>query len=201
MRSRPSALYLLTPDGLSRDALLHRCRAALAAGVDWLQYRAKDGADPQIARRLRVLTQQAGARLIINDDPALAAAVGADGVHLGRDDGSLADARDRLGPDALIGVSCYDDLDRAERLAAAGADYLAFGAVFASPTKPGAVRCPLRVLGEARRFGRPVVAIGGITADNAHEALAAGADRVAVLSDVFSAPDVAARVRAYPRAG
>ena len=192
------ALYLLTPDGLSPETLLDRTERALAAGVDWLQYRAKPGPDHELAARLRALTRSYGARLLINDDPRLAAAIGADGVHLGRDDASLSEARSLLGPSSLIGVSCYDDLARAERLAAAGADYLAFGAVFDSPTKPAAARCPLSVLGQARRHGRPVVAIGGITAETAPEVLAAGADRVAVLSDVYDAPDVARRIADYP---
>lgn len=195
---RPRALYLLTPDGLSPEILLERTERALAAGVDWLQYRAKPIPDPDVARRLRALTRNYGARLLINDDPGLAVEVGADGVHLGRADASLSAARSQLGPSALIGVSCYADLARAERLAAAGADYLAFGAVFDSPTKPAATRCPLSILGQARRLGRPVVAIGGITAETAPEVLAAGADRVAVLSDVFGAPDVAERVADYP---
>lgn len=136
--------------------------------------------------------------LVINDDLALALAVGADGVHLGRDDGDPAEARRALGPGRILGVSCYDEWARAEVGAAAGVDYLAFGAVYPSPTKPHAPRAGLELLVRAKReLGLPVVAIGGITLDNAPPLIAAGASLLAVISDVFSAPDPAARAAAY----
>jgi thiamine-phosphate pyrophosphorylase len=142
-----------------------------------------------------------GAKLIINDDVWLAVEIGADGAHLGRDDapgGSLAAARDALGSKRILGVSCYDDLARGEEAAAAGADYLAFGSMFPSRTKPAATRAPIELLGEARRrFGLPVAAIGGITLDNAPELIAAGADMLAVVSDLFDAMDIKARAEAY----
>jgi thiamine-phosphate pyrophosphorylase len=127
--------------------------------------------------------------LIINDDLALALAIGADGVHLGRDDGDPAEARRALGPGRILGVSCYDEWARAEAGAAAGVDYLAFGAVYPSPTKPHAPRAGLELLARAKReLGLPVAAIGGITLDNAPPLIAAGASLLAVISDVFSAP-------------
>ena len=126
----------------------------------------------------------------------LALASGADGVHLGRDDGALGAARRRLG-DRLLGASCYDRLDVARTALAAGADYVAFGSVYPSTTKPGAVRAPLGLFTAARALGAPIVAIGGITLERAGEVLRAGADCLAVISDLFDAPDIAARARAY----
>jgi thiamine-phosphate pyrophosphorylase len=123
--------------------------------------------------------------------------VGADGVHIGEDDGDIAAARWRLGPDRILGVSCYDDFARAETAVAAGADYVAFGSFFASTVKPAARRADVRLLERARSLGVPVVAIGGITSENASELFAAGADAVAVISDVFDARDVAAAARAF----
>ena len=133
---------------------------------------------------------------IVNDDVELALAVRADGVHLGREDGDLAAARARL-PGRLLGASCYDRPELARRAVAAGADYVAFGSVFPSPTKPAADRAPLALF--ALELGVPKVAIGGITLENAPQVLAAGADCVAVITDLFDAPDVAARARAYGR--
>lgn len=104
-----------------------------------------------------------------------------------------------LGPDKIIGGSCYNDPGRAAELAAQGADYLAFGSMYPSPTKPGAARCPPEVLMEARELGKPVVAIGGITLEHAPELVAAGADLLAVISDLFDAPDIKARAAAYSR--
>jgi thiamine-phosphate pyrophosphorylase len=135
-----------------------------------------------------------GAKLIINDDVWLAVEVGAHGAHVGRDDlpgGRLETARQALGPQRILGVSCYDDLARAEAAAAAGADYIAFGSLFPSQTKPQAQRCALDVIREAkRRFSIPVVGIGGITTQNARAALEAGADMIAVLSGLFDAMDI-----------
>jgi thiamine-phosphate pyrophosphorylase len=135
--------------------------------------------------------------LIVNDDVELAAGIGAAGVHLGEDDADIAAARSRLGNGAIIGVSCYDSLERARDLAAAGADYLAFGAFFPSPTKPQARRATPDLLRAARAFGKPLVAIGGITPDNAADLIAAGADFVAVVSGVFGQPDVTDAARRY----
>jgi len=187
-------LYAITPERLARveDAL---ASGALCA----LQYRAKD-ADAATrrrdAKRLLARCRAHGVPLIVNDDLELALAIGADGVHLGRDDGDLSLARTRL-PGRLLGVSCYDRAELAERAVAAGADYVAFGSVFPSRTKPGAVRAPLELF--ARDYGVPKVAIGGITLENARQVIAAGADGVAVITDLFDAPDVAARARQYRR--
>jgi len=190
------------------DPLLPRLsalvKAALDGGTPFVQYRNKAASRPlrraQAAEMLRIC-RASGARLIINDDVWLAVEIGADGAHLGRDDapgGSLAAARDALGPKRILGVSCYNELARAEEAAAAGADYLAFGSMYSSRTKPAAVRAPLEMLGEARRrFGLPIAAIGGITLENAPEVIAAGADILAVVSDLFDAMDIKARAEAY----
>lgn len=192
-------LYAITPDQIDATAVA----SAIAGGARMIQYRDKT---PDPARHLdRALAlvaacRAAGVPLIINDDPALAAAVGADGVHLGREDGAIAAARDLLGPGAVIGVSCYDRLDLAQAAQAQGADYVAFGSFFPSSTKPGAVRADPDLLRRARRCIRlPLVAIGGITPENGAALIAAGADLLAVVSGVFGGPDPAAAARAYAR--
>jgi len=174
--------------------------AALLGGVRLVQYRNKSAA-PDLRRHqateLLDLCRAHGARLIINDDLPLALALEAHGVHLGRDDGDLPAARAALGPDKLLGISCYADLDCAASAVAAGADYLAFGSMYASATKPGAPRAPLTLLGEARRYGLPIAAIGGISLSNAGQTLTAGADLLAVVSDLFRVADIAGRAREY----
>ncbi|MBC7780748.1 MAG: thiamine phosphate synthase, partial [Proteobacteria bacterium] len=150
------------------------------------------------ARAVAARCRAHGALLIINDDPVLAAEVAADGVHLGRDDASVQVARTHLGEAGLIGVSCYDSLERAHAAAAEGADYVAFGSMYASTVKPGAVRAPLALLTRARaEVPLPIVAIGGIDPGNASAVLRAGAHAVAVISAVFAAPDIAAAVDAF----
>jgi thiamine-phosphate pyrophosphorylase len=198
---RLRGLYLVTPDMPDTDGLLERVAAALAGRPALLQYRSKQ---PDIAlrreqaQRIAALCRHADVPFIVNDSLELALAAGADGVHLGRDDGDLAAARQALGGGRLLGVSCYDEWERAEAAIAAGADYVAFGAVFASPTKPLAVHAPLELFIRARReFDVALAAIGGITLENAPAAIAAGADLVAVISDVFDAPDPCARASAY----
>ena len=193
-------LYLLTPDDADTGRLCARVDAALLPGVALLQYRNKS-AEPGLRRaQVRALLPIAAARgvpLVVNDDWRLAADLGAAGAHLGREDGALAWARAALGHGALLGASCYDRLDLAAAARDAGADYLAFGAMFASATKPGAPAAPLSVLGAARGLGLPTVAIGGLRPDNAGLAIAAGADLLAVLGAVFDAADPAAQVRAF----
>jgi len=191
---RLRGLYAITPPELSRveDAL---ASGALCA----LQYRAKHAPAAARLREAQQLLERCRAHrvpFIVNDDVELALAVQADGVHLGREDGDLAAARARL-PGRLLGASCYDRPELARRAVAAGADYVAFGSVFPSPTKPAADRAPLALF--ALELGVPKVAIGGITLENAPQVLAAGADCVAVITDLFDAPDVAARARAYGR--
>ncbi|HVJ61324.1 MAG TPA: thiamine phosphate synthase [Tahibacter sp.] len=186
-------LYAIT-DGPRTD-LLDAAAAALAGGAVLLQYRDKT---IDAARRhhealaLVRLCAVHGVGLIVNDDVELARAVGAAGVHLGEDDGDIAQARARLGADAVIGVSCYDAIDRARDLAAAGADYVAFGAFYPSSTKPNARRATPTLLREAAALGVPRVAIGGITPDNARPLIDAGADLVAVITAVFGARDIRA---------
>ena len=191
-------LYLVTPDEPDGDRLLAQV-APLLAETACLQYRNK-AADADLrlqqARALRALCAGSGVPLIINDDIELAAAVDADGVHLGEHDAAIDDARARLGATAIIGVSCYDELARAQRAAAAGADYVAFGAFFLSPTKPDARRATPELLRQAEALGLQRVAIGGITPENAATVVAAGADLIAVISGVFDAPDPVAAARA-----
>ena len=189
----PPGLYAVTDPELLPDAVLAgHVAQAVQGGARIVQYRDK-GADPALRRRRAQAVLAAcrahGALCIINDDAALAAALGADGAHLGQDDGDPAGARALLGPDRLLGISCYDRLELAEAAATAGADYVAFGSVWPSATKPGAVRAPLALLTEAaRRLAVPVVAIGGITRHNAAETIAAGAHCVAVIRDLFGDP-------------
>lgn len=194
-------LYLVTPDWTDTRRLLDAVAPLLDAGVALLQYRNKL-ADAKLrlsqAAALADCCRSAGVPLIINDDPALAARIKAAGVHVGRDDGSFAAARAVVGPAAIVGATCYNDYDRAAAMAAAGADYVAFGAMYVSPTKPNTVRAPLELLRRAHdELSLPVAAIGGITIDNAPALIASGADLLAVISDVFSAPDPRARVVQY----
>jgi len=196
--ARLRGLYAITPETADTRSLLAKVEAAIAGGATLVQYRAKDLAPALRAEQatcLVALCRHHRIPMIVNDDVALAEAVGADGVHLGRDDGDARAARLRL-PHAILGVSCYADPARAEAAAALGADYVGIGSMFASSTKPDAVRATLECLGEARRRGGlPVAAIGGITAGNAGQAMAAGADMIAVVSALFDAPDIAAAAR------
>lgn len=194
-----SGLYAITPADWPAARLLPAVDQALAGGIAALQYRAKPTPDRELARALLARCRQAGVPLIINDDLATAEAIGADGVHLGRDDGSLTAARQRLGPHALLGVSCYNDMARARQAVADGADLIAFGSLFSSPTKPQAVSCPLSLLTEARTLGPTVCGIGGVTLERAAGAIEAGAELLAVISDLFEADDISARAQAYAR--
>jgi len=189
-------LYAITPELSDSEELVRRVAQALEGGVTALQYRNKARQSLDEARALASLCRRSGVPFIVNDDLDIALASNADGVHLGRDDCDLSVARLKL-PGKLLGVSCYDSFAAAQSAVAAGADYVAFGSVFASPTKPAAVRAPHSLFGAARTLGVPLVAIGGITLDNAPRLLAAGADCLAVISDLFDAPDIAARARAY----
>jgi thiamine-phosphate pyrophosphorylase len=196
-------LYAVTPDCRAGAVLLADVAAALAGGCRLVQYRDKSSTMPERvvrARALRDLTRRHGARLLINDDIALCCLVEADGVHLGRDDGDLRNARRLLGPGRILGASCYGDLACAARAAAAGADYVAFGAAFPSPTKPDAQPVAVDLYRRAKSALVPAIcAIGGITADNAGPLVAAGVDLLAVISDLFSAPDIALRAARYQR--
>ena len=197
-RELRAGLYAIT-DG-PRDDLMAAARAALEGGATMLQYRDKTrDAERRLreAHELAALCRAFAVPLIINDDAGLARASGAAGVHLGEDDEAIAGARATLGAGAIIGISCYDSLQRAQDAAAAGADYLAFGAFFPSKTKPGARHATPGLLRKARGLGLPLVAIGGITAENGGSLIAAGADYLAVVAGVFGANDIRAAARRY----
>ena len=188
-RAAIAGLYAVTPDIADTALLVRKVDAAIRGGATVVQYRNK-AADAGLrlaqAHALARLPALRDALLIVNDDAAIAATVGAAGVHLGEDDAGIAAARAIVGPGRLIGVSCYDDIERARSAVAAGADYVAFGSFFASTTKPAARRADRALLVNARALGVPVVAIGGITAANARALFDAGADAVAVIADVFA---------------
>jgi thiamine-phosphate pyrophosphorylase len=190
----PGGVYAITPETADTGLLLSQVEAALSGGVAAVQYRDKS---TDVARRheqaseLVALCRQFDVPLIINDDLRLADLCDADGIHLGREDGSVREARIILGKRKLIGASCYQSLDLAQAAQAAGADYVAFGSFFASPTKPAASRADAGLLREATQaIHIPIVAIGGITLASAAQLLDAGADSLAVLSALFEAPDI-----------
>ena len=194
-------LYAVTADTNDTHALVRDVGAAIAGGAKLVQYRNKIAAPAlrhEQAAALTAFCTSRGAALIVNDFVEVARAVGAHGVHIGKDDGALENARVMLGPDKLVGVSCYRSLELAQAAQDGGADYVAFGSFFPSQVKPGAVRAPIELLLEARRkLTVPVVAIGGITADNGGQLVAAGADALAVITAVFGAADVKSAARAF----
>ncbi len=205
-------LYAITPERADGAGLLGDVEAVLAGGCRLIQFRDRNSAMPERvarARALRELTRRYTARLLINDDLALAALIDADGVHLGKDDGNLMAARAMLGPDRILGASCYADFAAAQAAEAAGVDYVAFGAVYPSSTKPNAplagtdlfFEAKIRLTAPRRKhsWGVATCAIGGITLANAPPLIAAGADLLAVITDLFSAPDITAHAAAYQR--
>jgi thiamine-phosphate pyrophosphorylase len=200
MQGRLRGLYAITPEESDTARLLAVTRPVLAAGPVLLQYRSKDPSTAARRRQADALLdacREHGVPLLINDDVALAEAIGADGVHLGRDDGNPAGARARLGEQAIIGVSCYDSLDRAREAAVVGVDYVAFGSMFPTLRKPLAPAAPVSLLAAAGALPVSVCAIGGITLDRAPALIAAGADLVAVIGDLFDGPDPGGNARRY----
>jgi len=197
----PRGLYAVTDSELSGTTLVQYVAQAIQGGAVMIQYRDKStdaGQRLWQANDLQMLCQSLRVPLIINDDIELAVQCRAAGVHLGKDDATIEQARALLGEQAIIGVSCYASLTLALAAQAAGADYVAFGSFFASPTKPDAVRADLELLRAARAaLSIPIAAIGGITPDNGRALVDAGADLLAVVSGVFSAADISAAARGY----
>jgi thiamine-phosphate pyrophosphorylase len=194
-------LYAITDAHLiPRERFAATVEAAVRGGATMVQLREKEAPRADIVRLGRevlAVTRRYGALLIINDHPSVAQEIGADGVHVGREDPPLAEARALLGPQAIIGASCYGEVERAVDAEQAGADYVAFGTPFPSPTKPKRTDIALDIFRQARqRVHLPVFAIGGITLANAPQVITAGADGIAVVSGVFGAPDVEAAARA-----
>ncbi|OIQ99105.1 thiamine-phosphate synthase [mine drainage metagenome] len=196
-------VYAVTPDESDTDTLLAKVELALQGGVSVLQYRNKSAShklQTQQARILLPLCRQYQVPFIINDSIKLCLTLDADGVHLGADDGDLIAARDRLGPNKILGASCYNRFDLAEIAQQAGVDYVAFGACFASSTKPHAPVASLDLFERAsQQLKIPAVAIGGITLDNAVSSIAAGASAIAVINAIFSATDIASATRQFSR--
>lgn len=189
-------LYAITPDENDTPRLLAQVEQALAGGASILQYRNKT-ASPSLrleqAQAIQTLCQRYDVPLIINDHLDLAIAINADGLHLGGDDGDIAAARAALGPSKWLGASCYNRLELAHAAVAAGANYVAFGAMFSSKTKPNAIVASLDLLTEAQQqLDCPICAIGGIKTTNIGQVRAAGADWVAVIGGIFQATDIVA---------
>lgn len=186
-------LYAVTPERLHGRPLIDAVSAALVGGAKVIQYRnkstSKEGRETD-ARALVSLCHEHNVPLIINDDVALAASTGADGVHVGREDASLAHARAALGPEAIIGASCYNEVPLAQAAMAGGASYIAFGSFFPSATKPGAVRATVSLVAQVRQTTTlPIVGIGGITATNAPPLIDSGVDVLAVVNAIFGGSD------------
>lgn len=196
-------LYVITDDLLSGEHLLTHVQQALAGGARLVQYRSKTGSEAareHTARAVLELCRAQRVPLLINDDVELAAKIGANGVHLGQDDGRVSAARQRLGNGAIIGVTCHDSLELAQNAEAEGASYVAFGRFFDSNTKPEAPPADLNILREAKEvLDIPICAIGGITPDNAPALLEAGADMLAVIHGVFGQQDVRTAAGIYAR--
>lgn len=194
-------LYLVTPNWDDTDRLLAVTDAALGAGAVIVQYRHKEADAAQRreqAGALLALCRRHGRPLVVNDYLDLCEAIDADGVHLGHTDGGILDARTRLGPDKIVGASCYGELTLARAATQAGASYLAFGGFYPSPVKKYTFETPPTLLDEARiRFRLPIVVIGGMTPENAAPLVARGADMVAAITSVYGAPDPGAAAHAF----
>jgi thiamine-phosphate pyrophosphorylase len=193
-------LYVITDTHLiPRARFVETVEAAVRGGATMVQLREKETPPEEVIRLGRdilTVTRRYGALLIVNDHPTIAREIGADGVHVGRDDPPLAEARAIVGAEAIIGASCYGQVDRAVAAEQAGADYVAFGTPFPSPTKAKRTDISLGIFHEAKQRVRvPVFAIGGITLANARQVIDAGADGIAIVSGVFAAPDVEAAAR------
>ena len=196
-KSRLHGLYAITDERLMNEQnFLLKAEQALLGGARLIQYRDKSSNHTkrlEQASALKQCCEKYNALLIINDDVELAKNVAADGVHLGKEDGAVAEARRHLGNDMLIGASCYNQLDLALQAEKAGADYVAFGAFFSSPTKPQAGIASLELLKKARQHIQvPICTIGGISTENAHTLVEHGADMTAVISDLFASDDIQA---------
>ncbi len=198
-----SGLYAITPDEQDTAVLLAKVEAALQGGIGILQYRnklANHKLQTQQARAILPLCRQYQVPFIINDSIKLCLTLDADGVHLGADDGNLSEARARLGAGKLMGASCYNRFDLAMSAEQAGADYVAFGACFASSTKPHAPVANLDLFKQAReQLTIPSVAIGGITLENAPSVIAAGAYSIAVINAIFNADDVKSTTQQFTK--
>lgn len=193
-------LYVITKEGSpSVESLNRQVEGALLGGARVVQYRAKRSAHPLLeAEMLLVTCRTHGVPFLINDDVDLCLKIGADGVHIGHEDEKLRTARARLGPDAIIGVSCYNSIERAYSAQEDSANYVAFGRFFPSVTKPNAPEADLDTLTLARQeLSLPIVAIGGVTTENGTTLLEAGADLLAVIEGVFGAPNPEAAARRY----
>ena len=197
MRFPARGLYAITQtNNKTTDTIINEVDAAIRGGAAIVQYRDKNPCDAlYLAKELVKICHQYGVPLIINDDVELAARTGADGVHIGKEDGATAQARKRLGNNAIIGVSCYDFVERAIEAQTQGATYVAFGRFFPSSSKPLAAPARIETLQQAKRLlNIPIVAIGGILPENGAQLLAAGADLLAVIGGLFdSQPEQSAR--------
>lgn len=195
-------LYAVSDSQLTPgDDMLPAVLSAIRGGARLVQYRDKSSdraVREQLAHHLLQLCHEHDVPLIINDDVELAIAIKADGAHLGNQDMAVDEARARMGPHAIIGASCHDSLELAVHAVRSGADYVAFGSFFASPTKPQAVRAPVSLLQSARTtLSVPICAIGGITPANGFELIKAGAHMLAVISGIFAQPDITAAAHRY----
>ncbi|MCP4597700.1 thiamine phosphate synthase [Neptuniibacter sp.] len=203
MQNRLSGLYGITDQQLMPDltSMLKQVEKSLKGGAKIIQYRDKSSdlkKRVEQASALNTLCKQHKAILLINDDAGLAAGIGAAGVHLGQSDGAVTEAREMLGPDAIIGVTCHDSIQLAEKAATEGADYVAFGAFFPSKTKPDAKPAPMDLLQEAKqKVELPIVAIGGISVDNADQIISAGADMVAVIHALYAQGNITATAKQF----
>lgn len=194
-KNRLKGLYAITDERLiAEERFTEAIEAALQGGASIIQYRDKSDDHQkriQQATSLRELCTEYDAICIINDDIELAKTINADGVHLGQDDTALANARSRLGEDAIIGISCYNDIELALTAEKNSADYVAFGTMFSSPTKPDAVTAGPDIISQAKKQLRvPVCAIGGINDENIHQLVQQQSDMAAVISSLFAADDI-----------
>jgi thiamine-phosphate pyrophosphorylase len=194
-----SGLYIITDHSLPDQQIINTTKVALNNGANVVQLRHKtSGSVQSLALELLSLCRQSQVPLIINDDPQLAAQIGADGGHLGKDDADIKQARELLGEQTIIGVSCYNSLPLAIQAQSQGANYVAFGRFFSSASKPSATPADINLLTNARsQINIPIVAIGGITPENAGQLVTAGADCLAVIQGIYGHPDPQLATRNY----